>query len=128
MYAPLFFELHCLLVCAALFVFFENVLALRVHEMKIEIINAAALKLQLKQRAYLLFAVEERCGKLVRENKAFSGVAAHYAVAYGAFAFCAEIYSRRVEIVEAGLHEIIYHAAEFAAVDFVALHRQTHAA
>ena len=106
----------------------EAVLVLCVHQVIIEIINAAGCQLCIEQRTHVLRIRNKVAGELIGQDVAFTGIAAGQAVAQGRFALAAEVAVRRVEIVEAVCKERVYHPAGQLLVHLAVLHGQAHTA
>ena len=110
LYLSLGFEGERRLVCAAFFEFFEYRFVLRVHEIKIKVVNAARFKLALEKGTDIFFAVEEVACQLVGKDVALARVALCQPFAHRYFAFAAEISVRGVKIVEALCDKGVNHA------------------
>ena len=124
----LFFKLKGLLVGMAVFIFFENIPVLGVHEVKIKVFYAAGLQLLFKQRAYFLPRFEQACGKLVRQHKRLARIALGYALPYCRFALTAQIHPCGVKIVKARRDIGIHHAGKLCLIHLFSLHGQAHTA
>ena len=122
------FQLERMLVRVAFFIFLEYAFALRVHQIKIEILHPAGLELFFKQRQNILFFLKKACGKFVRQNETLPRISLCDTLADRRFALPAEIYPRRIEIIKAFRHKDIDHLRKLPEIDFVSLHRQTHTA
>ena len=61
-------EIECGLICAALLEELKVFCILRVHQQKVKVFNSACLKLRIDQRSDILFRLEVRVRKLVRQD------------------------------------------------------------
>ena len=122
------FQRESRFIGAAGFELLEFVRVLRVHEIKIEIINAAGGQLLREKRANLLLAFEETAGQLVGEDVLIAGVTAGQTGSERGFAFALNVAMRGVKIVEAFSEKGIDHLPGLVEIDLAALHRQAHCA
>ena len=89
------------------------VMVLRVHKVKIEIINTALLELKLKQRAYIRLCFEKAVGQFIREQVGRAVISFCKAFADGNFRFAAYVAVSRVKIIESSRNESVNHSVEF---------------
>ena len=126
-YFTFFFEFDTLFVRATAFEFFVSFGCLLVHKIKVEIIYAEYVQLAFKKRTDFAFAVEIRARKFVGENVFIPRVAFYETLRKSGLAFTVEIAVRGIEIIKTTCDKQIDHFRKFVEVDFVAVHRQTHA-
>lgn len=66
---------ECLLICTAALVLFKTAFVLRMHKVKIKIINSAGRKLAVEKRSDLILCIEKRRCQFIGENKFLSRIA-----------------------------------------------------
>ena len=124
---PLFFHFKRRFVCAAFFEFFIHVSVLRVHEVKIEVVDAADFELFFRQRAYFILGIEEMSRQLVCQEVFIARVARRQRRFDGGLAPLTEITVRRIKIIESARDKEVDHLFRFFDIDFaVGAHRQAH--
>ena len=121
-------ELEGRLVGMTLFIVAVIARALGVHEIKVEVINAAGLQLALEEGPDIRLCLEKVAGQLVGEDVLFARIAAGQAGLERRLALALNVAVRGVEIVEARFEERVHHAAGFGRVDLRAVHGQAHTA
>ena len=102
--------------------------SLRVHEVKVKILDAAGVQLALEERTDIRLGLEEIRRQLVRQDIAVAGIAARETFAQRKLAFALQIAVRGVEVVEARAQKGVDHFRRLRDVDLFALHRQAHEA
>ena len=125
---PLCFEGKRRLIGAAALVLFKVVTILRVHEIEVEVLHAARLKLAFEEGADVLLLIKKVVGELIGEDIFFAGIARGEAGFYRRLALPFEVSVCRVEIVEPCGKEGVHHLGELCKVDFLPLHGKAHAA
>ena len=102
--------------------------SLRVHEVKVKILDAAGVQLALEERTDIRLGLEEIRRQLVRQDIAVTGIALRETFAQRKLALALQIAVRGVEVVEARAQEGVDHFRRLRDVDLFALHRQAHEA
>ena len=97
-------------------------------EIKVKIIYAQNFKLTFDKGFDVLFAVEKRRSKFVRQHKTVARVAHDKTVMKRRLAGTVMIAVRRVEIIKTLIQKIVDHAAKLVVIYFAVLHRKAHAA
>ena len=127
---PAFFtEFVSGLVRPAFLVFRVIAAALCVHQIEVEIVDAAGFKLRFKERADVLLRIEKAARQLIGQEEFAAVMTPGDAFADRRLGLAADVRTGRIEIVEAGLDKGVRHAAELLLVDrLVFQHGQAHAA
>ena len=124
---PLLFQGKGRLISAAALKVLEDLRALGVHQIVIEIFHAAGGKLALKQRTDVLL-LEIKIGQLVGQRIPVAGITAGQTFLQRQLALALQIAVGGVEIGEARFQKGIHHAAGLRDVHFLLLHGQAHKA
>lgn len=101
---------------------------LRVHEVEVEIVNAAGFELALEEGADVRLGLEEALGQLVGQDVLVTAMAARQALFQRQLALAVKIAVGGVKVVEALRQKIVDHLLRLLNVDIFALHRQAHTA
>ena len=125
---PLLFQGKGRLISAAALKVLEDLRALGVHQIVIEIFHAAGGKLALKQRTDVLLLLEIEIGQLVGQRIPVAGITAGQTFLQRQLALALQIAVGGVEIGEARFQKGIHHAAGLRDVHFLLLHGQAHKA
>ena len=124
----LLLQLKGRLVGAALLVVGIAALALGMHQIEVEVIDAAGLQLAFEQGADIRLGLEEAAGKLVGQDVLVPGVAAGEAGLQRRLALALDVAVGGIKIIEARVQERIHHLLRFLQIHLIAVHGQAHAA
>ena len=100
--------------------------SLRVHQIEIEIIDAAGFKLTFEEGTDISLGLEEIRRQLVGQYVAVARIAAGKTGFQCFLALALQISVRGVKIVEARVQKSVNHTVRLGYVNFAVLHRQTH--
>ena len=121
-------QLQRRLIRVAFLVVIVVVAVLRMHQVEVEIIDAANLQLLVKHHADVLLRLEIAFRQLVGQEIFFTRITAGQTMLQRLLATAADIAVRRVEVVETTFDKQIRHAADLLQIDLPVLHGETHAA
>ena len=125
---PLLFQFERRLIGTARLEVLENLCALGVHQVKVEIIYAADFQLAFKKRTNILFLFEICHRQLVGQNEPVSRIAAGKTCFDCLLALALQIAVCSIKIVKARVQERIDHPAGLLDVHLAVLHRKAHVA
>ena len=101
--------------------------SLCVHQIEIEIIHTAGLKLTLEKRPDVLLLLKISGRQLIRQNITISGIAAGETLLQCQLALSLNISVGGVKIIESCLQKGIHHLLRLLQVHVLSHHRKTHA-
>ena len=125
---PLLFQFERRLIGTARLEVLENLCALGVHQVKVEIIYAAEFQLAFKKRTNILFLFKICHRQLVGQNEPVSRIAAGETCFDCLLALALQIAVCSIKIVKARVQERIDHPAGLLDIHLAVLHRKAHVA